>query len=84
MMRRNITVGTALIAPVLLVATAGPATAGAAGPAAGGAIHTWTGEQANERYGWAVAELTALKGDEDLLRSFFHASSLPLPRTLLS
>lgn len=35
----------------------------------------------NER---AVAELTALKRDEGLLRNFFHASSLPMPRTLLS
>jgi transposase len=32
----------------------------------------------------ARAELDALKGDEALLRSLFRASSLPLPRTLLT
>ena len=35
----------------------------------------------NER---AVAELTAIQSDQELLRSFFLASDLPLPRTLLS
>ena len=38
-------------------------------------------EELNQR---AVAELAALQKDQQLLRSFFHASSLPLPRTLLS
>jgi transposase len=38
-------------------------------------------EELNAR---AVTELTALKGNEGLLRGFFRASSLPLPRTLLS
>lgn len=38
-------------------------------------------EELNRR---AVAELAALQKDQQLLRSFFHASSLPLPRTLLS
>jgi putative transposase len=35
----------------------------------------------NER---VVAELTAIRDDQELLRGFFHASELPLPRTLLS
>ena len=35
----------------------------------------------NER---AVAELTAIQSNQELLRSFFLASDLPLPRTLLS
>jgi transposase len=39
---------------------------------------------ADELNARAIAELTDLKGSEGLLRSFFHASSLPLPRTLLS
>ncbi len=30
-----------------------------------------------------VAELTAIRGDQERLRSFFHASALSLPRTLL-
>jgi hypothetical protein len=34
----------------------------------------------NER---AIEELTALQDDQKLLLSFFHASSLPVPRTLL-
>ena len=37
--------------------------------------------QLNER---AIAELTAVHGDQTFLRNLFHASELPLPRTLLS
>jgi transposase len=38
-------------------------------------------EELNER---AVAELTALRENQGLLWSFFHASRLPPPRTLLT
>jgi len=31
-----------------------------------------------------IAELSAIRGDQHLLRGFFHASQLPLPRALLS
>jgi hypothetical protein len=37
--------------------------------------------QLNER---AIAELTAVHEDQTFLRNLFHASELPLPRTLLS
>ena len=37
--------------------------------------------QLNER---AIAELTAIREDQTFLRNLFHASELPLPRTLLS
>ena len=37
-----------------------------------------------ELNGRVVAELTAIQDDQELLRSFFHASDLPLPLTLLS
>ncbi len=37
-----------------------------------------------ELNGAAVKELTALQKDQQLLRSFFHAATLLLPRTLLS
>jgi putative transposase len=31
-----------------------------------------------------IAELSAIRGDQHLLKGFFHASQLPLPRALLS
>ncbi len=34
--------------------------------------------------GRVVAELAAIRGDQELLRSVWHASDLPLPRALLS
>ena len=34
--------------------------------------------------GRVFQELDAIRDDQELLRSFFHASDLPLPRTLLS
>jgi hypothetical protein len=37
-----------------------------------------------ELNGRVVAELAAIQDDQELLRSFFHASDLPLPLTLLS
>ena len=39
---------------------------------------------ASELDGRVVAELSAIQDDQELLRGFFHASELPLPRTLLS
>ena len=39
---------------------------------------------ASERDGRGVAELSAIQDDQEVLRGFFHASELPLPRTLLS
>jgi transposase len=39
---------------------------------------------ASELDGRVVAELSAIRDDQELLRGFFHASELPLPRTLLS
>jgi transposase len=39
---------------------------------------------ANELEARVVAELSAIRDDQELLRGFFHASELPLPRTLLS
>jgi hypothetical protein len=34
--------------------------------------------------GCVVAELSAIRDDQELLRGFWHASDLPFPRTLLS
>lgn len=39
---------------------------------------------AGELDGRVIAELSAIRDDQELLRGFFHASELPLPRTLLS
>ena len=39
---------------------------------------------ASERDGRGVTELSAIQDDQEVLRGFFHASELPLPRTLLS
>jgi transposase len=37
-----------------------------------------------ELNGRVVSELTAIQDDQELLRSFFHTSELPLPRALFS
>ena len=34
--------------------------------------------------GRVVAELSAIRDDQEMLQGFFHASELPIPRTLLS
>ena len=39
---------------------------------------------ASELDGRVVAELSTIRDDQEMLRGFFHASELPLPRTLLS
>ena len=39
---------------------------------------------ARQLEGVVFRELEAIQADQELLRSFFHASALPLPRTLLS
>ena len=49
-----------------------------------GRMANFAPHDADELNARAVAELTALRRDQTLLRSFFHASSLPLPRTLLT
>ena len=41
-------------------------------------------QDAIELDGRVVAELSAIRDDQELLRSFWHASDLPLPLTLLS
>jgi hypothetical protein len=41
-------------------------------------------QDAIELDGCAVAELSAIRDDQELLRSFWHALDLPLPLTLLS
>ncbi|WP_433367182.1 integrin alpha [Actinoplanes sp. CA-142083] len=53
--------------PLLVVATAlatiGAATPAHAATAAPHPIHTWHGDQANERFGWAVSQLGDIDGD---------------------
>jgi hypothetical protein len=44
----------------------------------------YTPHNAIELNGRVVAELTAIQDNQELLRSFFHVSDLPLPLTLLS
>ena len=39
---------------------------------------------ATELDGTVVAELAAVKEDQEFLRGLYHASELPLPRALLS
>ena len=49
-----------------------------------GRLCNFAPQDAAELDGRVVAELTAIRDDQAFLRNLYHASELPLPRTLLS
>jgi hypothetical protein len=49
-----------------------------------GRLCNYAPDNAHDLNNRVLAELTAIQHNQDQLRNFFHASELPLPRTLLS
>ena len=68
----------AVVLATAIVAGGGEAAAGTSHPRDVSVVHTWHGDFAGERFGWAVSELTDIDGDhvrEAVIGAPFHADA---------
>ena len=68
----------AVVLATAIVAGGGEAAAGTSHPRDVSVVHTWHGDFAGERFGWAVSELTDIDGDhvrEAVVGAPFHADA---------
>jgi hypothetical protein len=68
----------AVVLAAAIVVGGGEAAATAGRPREVSVVHTWRGDQANERFGWAVSQLADIDGDrimEAVIGAPFHAGA---------